>query len=133
PEPLSHRQGHARLDPAVGELALAPRVHARRRVLAGAVPAGEAAALPAGGDGEQAAGHGGVRAARVVLELVVAPAAAAHFEAPVGRVDGGAVELVAPDEVPRLRAGGGRGHEEEGGGEGEGPGHVVAHGGTSNP
>src|SRR5262249_4901669 len=110
----------ARLDPAVGELALATRDHAGGRVLAGAVPAGEATGGPAGRDGEDAAGDRRVAAAPVVLQLVVAPAAAAHLEAPVARVDGGAVELVAPDERPTLAVGG-RGREEQSGSEGDTP------------
>ena len=47
-----------------------------------------------------------VGAAGIILEFVVAPAAAAvaDVEGPIGGVDGGFVEFITPDEVP-IRAG----------------------------
>ena len=47
-----------------------------------------------------------IRAAGIVLEFVVAPATAAvaDVEGPIGRVNGGFVEFITPDEGP-IRAG----------------------------
>ena len=95
----------ARLEATVLLRELAGRVQTRRRVLAGAVPARVVRrALGRRGDDERSVGDDRVRrAARVVLELVVAPAAAAGVEAPLARVGAravGPVELVGPRERP---------------------------------
>src|SRR5205814_7693908 len=89
PRSLLDRQLDARLHAAVRPRLRALRLHAGRGVVVAAV------VLALGRDDEVAVLHRGVLAA-VVLEFVVAPAAAACLEDPVGA--DGAVELVRPDE-----------------------------------
>ena len=101
PEPHARGEFGAKLEPSVLFPIEALRLHARRSVVEATYR------LLPGLDMEQAVAHVSVlRAVRVVLELVIAPAIIVPgLEGPISRIDGSSVELIAPHDIP-----GGLGH-----------------------